>query len=755
MPEVKNVPEIPDVDLDAVPLISLQKQLDDALMKTMILRTFDEYQNRRRTHEDRWNMHDKLYYAYVDQEFWPGTNIPKASLGRHLVFEQILTAYSLIAQALFSQPEFFSIEAAYGGDPRAARAQQAHLEYALNTSTSARGSSAENEFMKAILSSLLYGNGGVLVEYNEELQAPDIQWIDTRDVFVDPAASRSSIQSARSIIVRKLMTVSEILKLRGTPKMMIPTEDELYGLSFGYQNRSVDSTKQIQESLRGNYFNPRDGASHPIPDDRQMEVLIYYSATRVGWLLNGKWLLYNEPNIYGKIPLAFMGSYPVPGRFYAMSIADIQMDNQLYMEGLINARLDNVNLANNPPRITQRGGGFMPANQVWGPGTVIQSDDPTNNYVHTTQDVGANIFQDLGYIKEDADRVFGLGGAVSGIPTPSNANRTATGVNAQLQGSSLKLWPLVSSAEIEMIIPAITLAAQMVRMHTNPGSKLPGVLRNPENKSESQPVAVDYQAFMQETKIEIKAASKMLSRDRIMTFFQALSNSLFTSQFQAELNKVGQTLDFKEISECLGDGTGMFKKYKFIRDFTQQELQQIQQQQQQAAQAQQSPQELQLKQIDAQVRTKAIEAKAQTDHEKNIIDAQKNQPNPMEMEMEQMKVRMDMQLKQQEMEFKEKMAMIEARAKEMDLIFKQKEFEQKAIQQQQKTHSDMQMANVKQAMEQQRIAAEAKRDEERHQIEQQRSSEIHEQGIRHSEDSHSVKLSMMKNPTLKTKEKTK
>jgi len=740
MPEIRYPAEVPYVDLATEPLALAQKQLSDAYMLTTVLRTFDFYQSYRRTHESRWNLHDRLYYAFVPERLWPGSSIPRASLGSHLIFEQIMGAYPLIAQALFSQPEFFSIEASFGGDPKAARAQQAHMEYSLNKACSARGSSLENEFMSGALSALLYGNGGVIVEYNSELQAPDIQWIDTRDVYVDPSASKSSIQDARSVIVRKMMSIKQLADLRSDPRMTVPSNEELYGLSFTFQTRMVDGTKQVQEGLRGNDYNPAFYANTPLPDDKQLEVLVYYSKSQITWVLNGKYVLFNEPNIYGFIPLAFMGAYPVPGRFYCMSIADVQMDNQRYIEGIFNTRLDNLTLQHFPPRFMQRGGNFMPSSQTWGPGMVIQVDDPKNTYVHNTPDVTSNVFQELGFIRQDADRATGLGGMVSGIPTPSNANRTAQGVNAQLQGSSLRLYPIINHAEYGMIIPAIGMAVKMTRMHMDRMGNLPGVIRNPDNPEQTEQVGVTPEAFMQDSKVEVKAASKMLSRDRIMQYFQTLSQSLFTSQFQAELAKNGETLDFEEILACLYDATGMNRKYKFVRKYSQEEIQAQQEQQKAQAQAQQTPQEMQLKQMDQQTRLQLGEMKKETEHEKNMVDAQKNQPNPMEMEIEKQKAELEKQMKTFELEMKQQMAQLDFAIKQMELQMKGKESEMKIQSDQQKMVNDQQVMQMKGAMEDAKNRQQMERDQQNHQMQQQMMASQHEQTIRHGEEDHKYAL---------------
>lgn len=764
MPKLEYPPELEKLNLEEEPYAFSQKDISDAYALTQVMRTFEHYEMFRRTHDARWNLNDKLYYAYVEPKVWPGSNVPRASIGSHLIFEQIMAIYPSIAQAMFSDPEWFTLEAGFGGDPQAIRAQKAHLEYALEFSAAARGTSTDNQFMLGFLSALLYGNGGVMVEYNADLKAPEITWVDTRDVYVDPFCRTPSFQeSARSIIVRKFMSVSEIAKLRGDDRMNVPSDAVLNGLAGQFQFRQADSTKAVQESLRGNVYLPGVTSQNPLPDDKQLEVLVYFSKTQIIWVLNGKHVLYNEPNPYGEIPVYFTGAYPVPGRFYWMSLADIQEGNQRYMEGLFNNRLDYMSLMLFPPRFVSRQG-YQPSQQTWGPGSVFSYDNPDKQYVHTTSDITGGIYQELGFIRTDADRATGVGSLVSGIPTPSNANRTASGMAQQQDGANLRIYPLIKHGETYMVIPALRMALKQVRLHRDRTEPLPGVVRNPQKSTETEFVNISPDAFEHPSNVVVRAASQMLNAARKWEQFQILSQTLFTPQFAEVLEQQNKTFDFEEIQQCIFDITRLSRQYNFVRDKTEEEIQKQQEKQKQQEQQQANPQ-IQKAQLEGQTRKEIMQMKIQGDLQKAQmgkedpqIEAQERQ---QEMEMEKQKAQMGQQMKMFEMQMKERMAQMEIQFKQMEMQLKSAEMAQKLQLEQAKSRTEAETTIRKAQMEEMLSSRQAQREEQSEMISQRRMEEQHQAGLRQSDESHQAGLKQkqemvdFKNSQVKSPQKPK
>lgn len=699
MPEAKNVPEIPSVVLANEPLPSPEEILGRDYALQLVTDTFYHYERERQTHDRRWTLNDMLYAKWVPERFWPGTKVPRSSLGAGIVFEQVEGAIPMISQALFSQPEFFSLEADYGSDGAAARAQQAHLEYAFDATSGRRGMVQEMEYKSAFKDMLIYGNGVVKNTYDAELRLPSIEHLDIRDLYFDPYCPGPAIDRSRSIIERRLMTIDEIKAYRSDKRMNIPSDDELWGLAVNFDFAYADNGRRIQEGFRSNSYNPGQSNILPLPSDRQIEVLMYWDHYRVVWVLGRKFVMYNDKNVYGFLPYSVAPCYTYPGRTYGMSIADVQEGYQRYMEGLMNGRLDYVNLSLFPPRFMQRGSIMNPNQQMWGPNQVFQADDPTKTFIHTTSDATSSIFQEIGFLQQAADRVTGINQMSLGITSPSNSNRTAAGINSQLQGAALRLHSIVENIENFLLIPSIQKAIRMVRIHSVANEQLPGRVSD-ENGQNQQFVQVSSQAFAQNSRVKVRAASKMLSRDRLTQLYQFIAQNVLSGQVLQALSQKGETIDIDEMMTMLMDATGIAKRYKIIRPMNDQEKQAMQQQQEQA-QKQQTNADLQKAQLDAQTRLQMGQMKAQSDQAKNQTDLQIAQmksggPTPMELQQQA-------QESQQKMAIEAQKAENDRQKAQMDMVMKQKELEF----QQAKTQLELAASHAQNQQKMNQMAAES------------------------------------------------
>src|SRR5574337_777344 len=147
------------------------------------------------------------------------------------------------------------------------------------------------------------------------------------------------------------------------------------------------------------------------------------------------------------------------------------------------------------------------------------------------------------------------------------------------------------------------------------GERLPGRVTD-ENGQNQQFVQVSAQAFTQNTRVKVRAASKMLSRDRLTQLYQFVAQNLLSGQVLQALSQKGETVDIDEMMTMLMDATGVAKRYKVIRPMNDREKQAMQQQQEQAQQ-QQVNADMQKAQLDAQTRLQMGQMKTQSESEKN------------------------------------------------------------------------------------------------------------------------------------------
>lgn len=568
MPEAKTPPVVQDVDLETSPLHLFKEQWKDAEALSLVKQTFNHYETWRQTnHDSRWKMHDMLYFGWSPPKVWQGTSVPRSNLGQPIVFDQIEAAMPQVMNALFNGDEWFDVEAEAGGTLQEARDVKANLLYELTHARGDSGLNATTEIEMAIRSILQYGNGGVHIQYDPVTKSPYIQWVDIRDIYVDPGTPTPHIDESKATVLRRMISVEEIDSWRQNETFNIPEKAILVHMSRNRQNVAADNTKRTQEAARGVSFSPGYDDMLVNPADRLIEVLFYYSKNRMIWTLNREWVAFNEENPYGFIPFAFGFCYLVPSRFYAMSMADVLEGTQLTIQALLNAKLDELHLAIHPPRSVARSGGLTPTQLRWHPGAVQEINKPEDLVIHQPSGATANVSEDIQYLELSAERRTGVGGPSSGQFRPGNVNRTAGGVNAQMQGAASRLQPIVKHIEDYLIVPVLTKFYRMVQYHAEPGQVLPGL-------AEGQQIQVGAEAFKAPMKFAMKSSSMMLTQAALQQQFPFITQYLLSQPFMEHLTTIGQTVDINELLQMLKDATGTGKKYNFIRPLTQQEQQQ-------------------------------------------------------------------------------------------------------------------------------------------------------------------------------------
>jgi hypothetical protein len=600
------IPEETSLTLESAPLLTGDQEASPSYALAMVNDSISHCERYRSTnHDTRWKTNDALYFGYFPTRFWEGTQIPRASVGLPLTFDQIHAVLPFVFSSLFgSQGDYFQVEPiAPQSTLQDALAQKANLTYALDHPTDDFGGSAVNELKMAIRQALIYGNGGVFIQYDPTKKLPFVEWVDLRDIYIDPGASSPSVESARCIIFRKLMTIDELLDLKDSPGMTIPSKDILYSMANARPVTYGDMTIQHAESNRAVSYNPNADALLPTPADRFVEVLMYYSRSRIIWVLDRKWVAFNEKNDLGFLPFAFAPCYIVTGRFYAQGIPDVQEGNQRTSEALLNAYLDERTLNLNPPRVVKQDSLRMtPSVRANRPGLLLTSSEPTNDFIPQAPVMSQNVFADLGFFKSLASERTGISGAaVSGAPIRSNASRTKAGIAMQQQGPLSRISEIVDNIENYLILPMLYKMAKMMEFYAG---ETPEALPGYQN---GQFVQVSSDSYKRPCRFKILAASKMLTREQMSQMFPFLAQYIFSGPFMAELQKSGKTVNFEEIFRAFQDATGTATAYEFIRPMNQQE------QQAAAAPPPQVQAMMQAKQMDAQTRKEIMDKKAEVE----------------------------------------------------------------------------------------------------------------------------------------------
>jgi len=711
------------IPLPVVDIENIEEQLaEEIYAKELVCRTFDRYAAHRTNIELRWTISDELLNGVTETRYWKGTQVKRASYPQPIVSDQFRTILPALEQAIFPDSgDSFSIGPAMSGStipPQFGRMLTNTVKGWLEESPKIGLPSGRREILNALMDAALYKLGCVHVQFNPMLKRPVVEAVNIKDIYLDPKAPSPSAEDNKCIIWRKYLTVKAIKEHRdskgGFKKI---SDDEIYGLCSGTPLTSGVTNQNLTASLTRMPVQMGPTVYDPSIEDQEIEVLIYYSEKRIVWILNRTIVFYNEENIYKFFPFCFTPFYPIPHRNYGESIGDILESTQRLSEGLVNNTLDTLHMATLPPRTEKQMSGQAVGDR-WYPGLSIKASSPKDDVIIHDIPLGhitpvwdmVQWLQQQGYSRTGQNPL-----QQGGIPTPSNANRTASGMNIQMSGGSNRLYAIVKQFEDYMFIPLIKKMLDMCRIHVGVDDEVEGFNENGDITK------LKGIAFHIPFKLDVQCASRVISKAELKQILPDLIQYFTQGTLIQQLQQTGRTVDVSEILSAVMDASGLARTYAFVRDMSQQEMQAMQQ----AQQPKPDPNMVAKIQMESQARMQETQLKGQIDIQKEQI---KQQPNPWELQAEQMKAQMDMAMKQKDLEMKQMKLEMDAQKAQMDIIMKQMELRLKG----QEAQMDMEIS-------QRKAAIEMRQAEQKGMIDTAIAAQGGDQKLRHTEESHQLK----------------
>lgn len=582
---------------------------DDTFAAKIVKQDFEGAENyRTQNHDWRWRAADEAYLAWVAQKYWPGTRVPRSSLGVFVALEQVESLLPKLLSSIFADNPWFDAEPRPGTSPAESRAVR-ELVLAQMDDTNIR-----ETVRRALKSGLIYGNGLVEVcqEYYEEelphfvqtfepvkrdfnlgplgvvpvvvdvkrvvketkvknvINRPLVRYLSLKDFYIDSNCPGPVAQEARFAIKRVPATVDELDALREQPGFKIPDRLVLHALAQLKPATQGDVTKASGEQMRQGFWSPAEDTSAD-PGSKRIEVLQYWTKRRLVWLANRSHVLYNIPNPYGFIPFFNAFYIDVLDRFYSLAVTDIVEGEQHLIQSILNGRVDELALALHPTRIKRRGLS-IPAYQLRRrPGQLIEAENPREDVVtEEVQNVTAQAFLEVDAADRRVQKATGVTDlAMMGTPaTQGNAAaRTATGVNVQAQASFSRAQYLVENNEntfIEPILEAVhTLNVRF--LDPNQVQEIMG--------SEGEAIRIDPLSVKNaRVKFAMRASARMQSRLSLLQTFPLLAQVLLNPEFMQLLaQQQGKVVDVEELSTMLLDATGYRKRHGIFRKLQPQE----------------------------------------------------------------------------------------------------------------------------------------------------------------------------------------
>ena len=576
-----------------------QQWSDDFALKVAVQDFESAEAYRTKNHDWRFREHFRLYEGWVQQKYWEGTRIPRSSLPVFLVFEQIESFLPQMLSSIFSDRPWFDVEAGEGEDPQSAEAFQNHV---INQMAATNVREVVRQWLK---SGLLHGNGIMELGWSEKQteqtrmmprwepktgftlldgqlvpqpvfertvdersfvmfeNRPTLKNVLITDFYIDPNCPTPSPQDARFCATRHLVHIDEIEALRDNEEYKVPSHDKLLEMARNKPSTQGERTEQAAEYSRAGSYNPQVDQTVD-PGGKRVEVVRYWTGNRLVDVINRQHILYNHPNPYGFMPFYDFPYADVPGRFYAMGMADVLEGEQEVQRSTINARFDELSINLHRPMIKRRGITVPTYALRSRPGQILEAENPKDDFVFPQlPNVTSQAFIEVDASSNRAMRITGGSNvAVVGGSTPggNSANRTATGIGAQVDASSFRIQYLVQNAEDMGLEPMLSHVIRLNQLF-------------PPFEQEGQGGIQADIVINTGAKFLLRGSTKMQSRMAMMQGFPSLMQMAMNPALIQELRAQGQTIDYKMIWDTFLDVSNYQKKGEFVRDLTEEEKQ--------------------------------------------------------------------------------------------------------------------------------------------------------------------------------------
>ena len=580
-----------------------------------------------------WSFARTLYESPHAPRYWPGTQIEAASIPFFTVATAVNGIVPQAMSGLFYENPPFMVQERPGTTAQASRAVSALQAYQLEdidfreelrlgtfncllfgTSLFQWGwekFTRERKVVKrktpaVVIPSTIPGapdtrisNGELEEEIIEEVvDRPTFEHIiNLREVLVDPGLSVPDVRKAKYVVRRRYMTWDDLDKLRDREGYDIPSREKLLALFLPPQepvegNPSEDGSRSPIWDARA---EPRGEETTADPFQKPLEILERWDNNTYIVVLQKKLVIFNDKNIYGKIPFLSIGWWDIPGAFWSLGLGRTIGSEQRLMTGVTHLLLDNASLNLNAPMVRVRGKSIPTQSVRIGPGKIIEVDSQGDLEPLKRTAAVPEAMELLSMSQGRADTVSGANPITSmgqaGASGHSNLARSSAGASMLGQGASSGISEFIDKLANQVLVPFLYEMQEMNRSML-PESQLNYILSEElkhEYLNEDGHPGDVLDILNARVKFNILAGSKMQTRRNMAQSLPMLSQFLSNPAITGQLAIEGKKVDVDEIVHMWFEASDWKNLNDVIVPMTPQDLQR-QQQQSQGGQVQQKAQ---------------------------------------------------------------------------------------------------------------------------------------------------------------------
>lgn len=580
---------------------------------------------RNQNHDRRFRESNRLLTGWTEKKTWEGTRIPRSALPVYIALQEIQVLLPRVLSVIFDDPTPFE---AYPL-PGSTLAQALAVKSLIGSQIRDIGKPGQNLTIRELCrrsyeSALTYGAGPIEIGWwmqsvdrtvydrravadtvtvphpvtAEPIQVPNGQFhfqivnrqekyqisrpyaqnVQIEDFYIDPNCTSPNPQDALFTATRHLMPIREIKTYAKLPGFNVPTDAQLLELAHQKGATIGDTSKQMQESYRGNMYQPIQDQSAD-PELARVEMIRYWRKDRYVWLLGREHPMCNEPNPYGIIPHfnSFYTNYL--GRFYGFSICDLVEGDHKLAQNIINNRVDELNLILHAPIVRKRGAFVGASGRRFHPGAnwEVLNDVETDVKRMDMGVINPTAFAEVQALEQRVQKLTGnTDAAAYGVASSGgdSSARTAHGIAAKQSAANSRVEYQVENFEDQFLEPLLYTFLALDKKYLDPQQVIQ-IIGPDSQLIELDPLTV----LNASVRFEVRASAKMKMRNAMQAGgFQQLMATYMNPGFIQNMHGIGQTIDTANMDMIACDTFNIPQK-SLMRPMTPQEQQMLQQQQ--------------------------------------------------------------------------------------------------------------------------------------------------------------------------------
>lgn len=519
----------------------------------------------------QWENADVLFRGTVKSQPWPGTDVPMSNLSMPVVLETVEKLMPAVFMAFFSDRQPFLLIPLGKTTGPEARVQEKLLMWAIKLSN------FKEEIRLCLKSWLLYGFcsarwGWKTATKNKktysrvagpdgkpgrvqktdtpyEISHPTFEHLELRSVLFDPALRQPDCRRGRWVAAQIFTTGYGLDELRKDPTYQnIPSQAALAEILSRRNEPTVDSLQSSKSpSSRDLQAMPETQVSSADPLAQKLELLEYETEGRIITVLQRMIVIRNEPNEFGKKTFLSSAFIDVPGSMYGFGVAKLLAGDQKFQVGVANAWINSLALLLNPAFHLKKGTGPGVQNIKISPGKLINEAGELTPL--TVPSVTKEALEAIAASENRASRRVGANG---GDNVPTQALRTAEGVNSFNQGIVDKLQYAIEMFAEAVYIPALEAFLDVCKDNLQPDD-IQNILSEEDGKTYVGDILGVYNGSCQ---VQVLSSTKLASRRAAAQLLPLLLQLVGQQPFQDALTAQNKKFDFEELIAQALDLTG-------------------------------------------------------------------------------------------------------------------------------------------------------------------------------------------------------